>query len=291
MWRYWNWFGTSITVGQILSVVSNPLLGKVGLICITGIAVWWATAENLSTGKTFVWKIPPSSCRVSSSPVYTIQTVVKRVVKPVGQPGKCLYTGYNRLSNPFDNRLTTGWMFVYTIQPVVKPVVQPVWQPVVSCKRGFTQPSMLKHWRKQNTDPNKWPDPQPVTWLHSFFIQPPDFWWNGRWSLYADGLIIMENSAVRNPWQSLIILVSGLHSVSTFCCTTCSVVGCDCVWWVQLLLGSADNQLSQFHLSRKPDSYFYTSQGGGSKVWSIVPVDSSNTRSFNDLPGFVLVLN
>jgi len=31
-----------------------------------------------------------------------------------------------RLSNRwFDNRLTTGWMFVYTIQPVVSPVVQP----------------------------------------------------------------------------------------------------------------------------------------------------------------------
>jgi len=36
----------------------------------------------------------------------------------------------SRLSNPFDNRLTTGWMFVYTIQPVVKPVV--------SCKRGIS---------------------------------------------------------------------------------------------------------------------------------------------------------
>jgi len=39
------------------------------------------------------------------SPVYTIQPVVKRVIKPVGQPGKCLYTRYNRLSNWFDNRL------------------------------------------------------------------------------------------------------------------------------------------------------------------------------------------
>lgn len=37
----------------------------------------------------------------------------------------------------------------------------------------------------------------------------------------------------------------------------------------QLLLGSPDNQLSQFHLSRTPDSYFYTSQGGGSKLASI----------------------
>jgi len=34
----------------------------------------------------------------------------------------------------------------------------------------------------------------------------------------------------------------------------------------QLLLGSPDNQLSQFHLSAKPDTYFYTSQGGSSKV-------------------------
>ena len=55
-----------------------------------------------------------------SSPVYTIQPVVKPVVKPVWQPGKCLYTRYSRcdavwqqvvsciqtfirLSNPFDN--------------------------------------------------------------------------------------------------------------------------------------------------------------------------------------------
>ena len=100
--------------------------------------------------------------RGSLSPIYTIQPVVK----PVWQPGTCLYTQYNRLYNPvwqpaertavrstrlwnrfvkhglttgWTNRLTTGWMLVYTIQPVVKTVVQPVWQPVVSCKRGFKQ--------------------------------------------------------------------------------------------------------------------------------------------------------
>ena len=47
------------------------------------------------------------------SPIYTIQPVVKPVVNPVWQPGKCLYTRYNRLSNRlsirlpnlFDNRL------------------------------------------------------------------------------------------------------------------------------------------------------------------------------------------
>jgi len=113
------------------------------------------------------------------SPVYTIQPVVKPVVKRVWQPVKCLYARYNRLSNPFDNRLyrvysrlsvrlsnrlynhvwqpavsckqtsnrltglTTGCMFVYTIQPVVKPVVQLVWQPVVLCKRGLTTAEQL----------------------------------------------------------------------------------------------------------------------------------------------------
>jgi len=67
------------------------------------------------------------------SPVYTVQPVVKPVVKAVWQPGKCLYTRYNRLTTG----LTTGCIVYTNIQPVVKPVVQPVWQPVVSCKRGF----------------------------------------------------------------------------------------------------------------------------------------------------------
>jgi len=69
------------------------------------------------------------------SPVYTIQPVVKPVVKPTG----CIvYTAgcQTGCTTRFDNRLneqwlfvehgcttglTTGWMFVYTIQPVVKP--------------------------------------------------------------------------------------------------------------------------------------------------------------------------
>jgi len=41
----------------------------------------------------------------SLSPVYTIQPVVKPVVNPVWQPGNCLYTRYNQLSNPLSNRL------------------------------------------------------------------------------------------------------------------------------------------------------------------------------------------
>ena len=53
------------------------------------------------------------------SPVYTIQPVVKPVVKRVWQPVKCLYARYNRLSNPFDNRLYR----VYS--RLSKPVVQP----------------------------------------------------------------------------------------------------------------------------------------------------------------------
>jgi len=78
-------------------------------------------------------------------PVYTIQPVVK----PVWQPGKCLHTQYNRLSNPFDNRLyrvykhPTGCQTLF-VKPVVQPglttgwtnscsfnmVVKPVWQSI-----------------------------------------------------------------------------------------------------------------------------------------------------------------
>ena len=47
------------------------------------------------------------------SPIYTIQPVVNTVVKPAWQPGKCLNTQYNWLSNLLSNR-----------------VVQPAWQPV-----------------------------------------------------------------------------------------------------------------------------------------------------------------
>jgi len=64
------------------------------------------------------------TCSWLSSPIYTIQPVLKSVVKPVWQTG-----------------WTTGCIVYTNIQPVVKPVVQPVhspvWQPVVSCKRGI----------------------------------------------------------------------------------------------------------------------------------------------------------
>ena len=43
--------------------------------------------------------------RAARNPVYTIQPVVKPVVKRVWQPVECLYTRYNQLSNRFDNRL------------------------------------------------------------------------------------------------------------------------------------------------------------------------------------------
>jgi len=61
-----------------------------------------------------------------------MQPVVKPVVKAFWQPGKCLYTRYNRLSNPLwnglSNRLTTGCIHntILTIQPFVKPVVKPI---------------------------------------------------------------------------------------------------------------------------------------------------------------------
>jgi len=62
---------------------------------------------------------------VLSNPVYTIQPVVKSVVQPVdnrlytrysrlsNQPVECLYTGYNRLSNGFDNRFDNRLYRVY----------------------------------------------------------------------------------------------------------------------------------------------------------------------------------
>ena len=78
-----------------------------------------------------------NACRWSSSPVYTIQPVVKPVVT-------CCQTG---CTTRFGNQLyrvglykhSTGWQTaVSCIQPVVKPVIQPDWQPAVSCKRGIT---------------------------------------------------------------------------------------------------------------------------------------------------------
>ena len=107
------------------------------------------------------------------SPVYAIQPVVKRDVKPFWQPVKCLYTRYNRLSNGlynrFDNRLyrvnkhpkgyqsgcqtglTTGLTTVLNEQPLfVQPIVisglttvlneQLFVQPVVKpgCTTGLT---------------------------------------------------------------------------------------------------------------------------------------------------------
>jgi len=62
--------------------------------------------------------------------VYTIQPVVKLLVRWVWQPVECLYTQYNRLS--------TVW------QPVVS-CIQPVWQQVVSCKRGLTFVEIVRH--------------------------------------------------------------------------------------------------------------------------------------------------
>jgi len=64
------------------------------------------------------------------------------VVKPVWQLAKCLYTRYNRLSNPFDNRLycvykhSTGCQtrFDYRLYRVCSRLsnrlYNPVWQPV-----------------------------------------------------------------------------------------------------------------------------------------------------------------
>ena len=64
----------------------------------------------------------------SLSPVHTIQPVVKLVVKPVWQPGKCLYTRYNRLSNPLSNRFDKRLYRVYS--RLSNRLYNPVWQPV-----------------------------------------------------------------------------------------------------------------------------------------------------------------
>jgi len=85
------------------------------------------------------------------SPVYTIQTVVKLVVKRAWQPVECLYTRYNRLSNrlykPFWQPVErTVAVSGCSLNTVVKPVVQPVWQSVwqpVGCL--FTRYSRLSN--------------------------------------------------------------------------------------------------------------------------------------------------
>ena len=95
-------------------------------ICVKVIASQrWDVADNFSG---------IIACK-SSSPIYTIQPVVKPVVKPVWQSVKCLYTRYNQLSiwlsNPFDN-----WLYrVYS--RLSNQLYNTVWQPVVSCKRGI----------------------------------------------------------------------------------------------------------------------------------------------------------
>jgi len=53
------------------------------------------------------------------------------------------FTRYNLLSNRFDNRFDKRLYRVYS--RLSNRVVQPVWQPVVSCKRGFTNPSHHHH--------------------------------------------------------------------------------------------------------------------------------------------------
>lgn len=48
----------------------------------------------------------------------------------------------------------------------------------------------------------------------------------------------------------------------------------------QLLLGAPDSTLSEYHLTRKPESYFYASQGGDSKLASID--DKKDFKAVND---------
>jgi len=87
-------------------------------ICVKVIASQrWDVADNFSG---------IIACK-SSSPIYTIQPVVKPVVKPVWQSVKCLYTRYNQLSiwlsNPFDN-----WLYrVYS--RLSNQLYNTVWQP------------------------------------------------------------------------------------------------------------------------------------------------------------------
>ena len=63
---------------------------------------------GLTTGLTTVLNEQPLFVQrivKSGVAVYTIQPVIKPVVKRVWQPVECLYTRYNRLSKRFDNRL------------------------------------------------------------------------------------------------------------------------------------------------------------------------------------------
>ena len=79
------------------------------------------------------------------SPVYTIQPVVKPLVKPDWQPVKFLYTRYNRLSNllsnrydkRFDNRFYRVYKHPTSCQTGCTTgcsIVQPVGQPAAPCK-------------------------------------------------------------------------------------------------------------------------------------------------------------
>jgi len=56
--------------------------------------------------------------------VYTIQPVVKPVVKPVWEPVVSCIQTFNRLSNPFDNRL------YHVYSRLSNRFYSPVWQPV-----------------------------------------------------------------------------------------------------------------------------------------------------------------
>jgi len=93
--------------------------------------VWNSPLSYSDVCCTVVCTSPVSCCFLAglaclSSPVYTMQPVVKPVVKPVWQPGK---------------------MFVYTIQPAVKPVVKPIWQTAVSCIHPVVKPVVKPVWQ------------------------------------------------------------------------------------------------------------------------------------------------
>jgi len=74
------------------------------------------------------------------SPVYMIQPVVK----PVWQPGKCLYTRYNRLSNPLSSGCETGLTTDCIVYTNIQPETSGPKRPLVETSVRQQKLSMVK---------------------------------------------------------------------------------------------------------------------------------------------------
>jgi len=159
---------TGLTTGCIVYTNIYPVVKRVwqpGKCLTNGCIVYTAGCQSglTNTGWQPVGTNSGCSFKHGCQTVF-VKPVVKPVWQPVWQPAVWCIQTFNRLSNRFDSRLTTGWMFVYMIQPVVRPVVLPVWQPVVSCKRGFTCSSTVAEWRVPATTATAPGSTGHVTW-------------------------------------------------------------------------------------------------------------------------------